>query len=42
MGAGGYLAVTSGTTTDEMIEEYINEPEGEQIVENSRFPIDNL
>ncbi len=39
--ARGYLAVSSGTITDEMIREYIDEQEGEQIVDDSRFPIDN-
>jgi putative transposase len=39
--ARGYLAVSSGTITDEMIKEYIDEQEGEQIVDDSRFPIDN-
>jgi putative transposase len=38
----GYLAVSSGTITDEMIKEYIDEQEGEQIADDSRFPIDNL
>ena len=38
--ARGYLAVSSGTITDEMIKEYIEEQEGEQIVDDSRFPID--
>ena len=38
--AQGYLAVSSGTITDEMIKEYIEEQEGEQIVDDSRFPID--
>ena len=40
--AGGYLAVSSGTITDEMIREYIDEQEGEQVIDDSRFPIDNL
>jgi putative transposase len=40
--ARGYLAVSSGTVTDEMIKEYIEEQEGEQIIDDSRFPIDNL
>ena len=31
--ARGYLAVSSGTITDEMVQEYINEQEGEQIVQ---------
>jgi putative transposase len=39
--ARGYLAVSSGTITDEMIQEYIEEQEGEQIVDDSRFPIDS-
>ena len=34
-------AVSSGTITDEMIREYIEEQEGEQIPDDSRFPIDN-
>ena len=38
--ARGYLAVSSGTITDEMIKEYIEEQEGEQMVDDSRFPID--
>ena len=39
--ARGYLAVSSGTITDEMIKEYIDEQEGEQIIDDSRFPIDD-
>ena len=39
--ARGYLAASSGTITDEMIREYIDEQEGEQIIDDSRFPIDN-
>ena len=39
--ARGCLAVSSGTITDEMIHEYIDEQEGEQIADDSRFPIDN-
>ena len=39
--ARGYLAVSSGTITDEMIQEYIEEQEGEQIAHDGRFPIDN-
>jgi putative transposase len=31
--ARGYLAVSSGTITDEMIREYIDEQEGEQIID---------
>ena len=38
--ARGYLAVSSGTITDEMIREYIDEQEGESITDDSRFPID--
>ena len=40
--ARGYLAVSSGNITDEMIREYIDEQEGEQIADDSRFPIDTL
>lgn len=40
--ARGYLAVSAGTITDEMIREYIDEQEGEQIIDDSRFPIDDL
>jgi putative transposase len=39
--ARGYLAVSSGTITDEMIREYIDEQEGEHIADDSRFPIDS-
>ena len=39
--ARGYLAVSSGTITDEMIKEYIDEQEGEQIADDSRFPIES-
>lgn len=38
--ARGYLAVSSGTLTDEMIQSYIEEQEGEPIVDDSRFQID--
>jgi putative transposase len=38
--ARGYLAVSSGTITDEMIKEYIEEQEGEPLADDSRFPID--
>ena len=38
--ARGYLAVSSGTITDEMIKEYIDDQEGEQISDDSRFQID--
>ena len=40
--ARGYFAVTSGTITDEMINEYINEQEGEAVQNDSRFEIDPL
>jgi putative transposase len=39
--AGGYLAVGSGTITDEMVREYIEGHEGEQIADDSRFQIDS-
>ena len=39
--ARGYLAVSPGTIIDQMIREYIDEQEGEQIADDSRFPIDN-
>ena len=39
--ARGYLAVTSGTITDEMIQEYIEGQEGEPVHDDSQFPIDN-
>src|SRR5215475_7595966 len=38
--ARGYFAVTSGNITDEMINEYINEQEGEPVGDDSRFQID--
>jgi putative transposase len=37
----GCLAVSSGTINDEMIQEYIEEQEGEPVHDDSRFPIDN-
>jgi putative transposase len=37
--ARGYLAVSSGTVTEDMIRAYIQEQEGEPI-DDSRFPID--
>ena len=40
--ARGYLAVSSGTITDEVVKEYIDEQEGEQIADDSRFPIESL
>jgi putative transposase len=36
----GYLAVTSGTVTDDMIKKYIDEQEGEPVHDDSRFLID--
>jgi putative transposase len=38
--ARGYMAVSSGNITDEMIREYIEQQEGEPVVDNSRFQID--
>ena len=38
--ARGYLAVSSGNLTDEMIQAYIDEQEGEPMVDDSRFQID--
>jgi len=38
--ARGYMAVSSGNITDEMIKEYIEQQEGEPVVDNSRFQID--
>ena len=40
--ARGYLAVSSGRITDEMVQQYIEEQEGEPILDDSRFPIDEL
>ena len=39
--ARGYLAVTSGTITDAMIEQYIKEQEGEPMHDDSQFRIDD-
>jgi len=39
--ASGYLAVTTGTLTDEMVMKYISEQEGEPVHDDSRFVIDN-
>jgi len=36
----GYLAVSSGNITDEMIQKYIEEQQGEPLDDNSRFQID--
>ena len=38
--ARGYLAVSSGNITDEMIQEYIESQEGEPVADDSRFQID--
>ena len=38
--ARGYLAVSSGNITDEMIQQYIESQEGEPISDDSRFQID--
>ena len=38
--ARGYLAVSSGNITDEMIQQYIAEQEGEPVADDSRFQID--
>ena len=38
--ARGYLAVSSGNITDEMIQQYIEEQEGEPVTDDSRFQID--
>ena len=38
--ARGYLAVSSGNITDELIQQYIEEQEGEPVVDDSRFQID--
>ena len=38
--ARGYLAVSSGNLTDEIIQQYIEEQEGEPISDDSRFQID--
>ena len=38
--ARGYFAVTSGNITDEMINEYSNEQEGEPVQDDGRFQID--
>ena len=37
----GYMAVSSGNITDEMIQEYIEQQEGESIADDSRFTIDS-
>jgi len=40
--ARGYLAISSGNITDEMIKDYINQQEGEPVVDDSRFQIDSM
>jgi putative transposase len=39
--ARGYLAVSTGTMTDEMVKAYIADQEGEPVHDDSRFVIDN-
>ena len=39
--ARGYLAVSSGNLPDELIQKYIEEQEGEPMIDDSRFPIDS-
>jgi putative transposase len=39
--ARGYLAVSTGNLTDEMVRDYIEEQEGEPVDDDSRFVIDN-
>lgn len=39
--ARGYLAVSTGNITDELIKAYIEEQEGEPMQDDSRFQIDN-
>ena len=39
--ARGYLAVSSGNLTDELIQQYIDEQEGEPVQDDSRFQIDS-
>jgi len=39
--ARGYLAVSSGNITDELIQKYIEEQEGEPLIDDSRFTIDS-
>ncbi len=38
--ARGYFAVSTGTITDEAIQEYIKQQEGEQVADDSQFQID--
>lgn len=39
--ARGYLAVSSGNLTDELVQQYIEEQEGEPMQDDSRFQIDS-
>ena len=39
--ARGYCAISSGTITDEMIQKYIEEQEGEPVEDDNRFTIDS-
>ncbi len=39
--ARGYMAVSSGTITDEAIQKYIEDQEGESVADESRFQIDS-
>ena len=39
--ARGYLAVSTGNLTDEMVREYIEQQEGEPVHDDSRFVIDS-
>ena len=39
--ARGYLAVSTGNLTDEMVQAYIAEQDGEPVHDDSRFVIDN-
>ena len=39
--ARGYLAIATGVVTEEVIREYIDDQAGEQIADDSRFPIDS-
>ena len=39
--ARGYLAVSAGNLTDEMVKEYIEQQEGEPVEDSSRFQIDS-
>lgn len=39
--ARGYCAISSGNLTDEMIQQYIEEQEGEPVHDDGQFPIDS-